>query len=374
MNTIIVSKGVNGGFVIVVNGFTTVTNTINYRTGSSLELYDSLDKLICVGEPTEFSTNIDGVITTGFTNIGQVLDALSNVKASISSGTVVINALTDGTAKVRLMTNDGSVISPNGNLSKLTATLTRPADTNNYAAGDHISNITIPVKQKNTVTLSGTEGSVNISIPNIVNRTIAFTVDLTTTAAAFVTDYAADFLPLVVVTSSGADIIFEAATAGVPFSLPVVTNTITDLTGTVVVTTANATLSAIQLVDASISNGGGGMLMDVKVETDAVAFAGQTIRIWLFNDIPSGIVGDNVAYINSFVNANKRAGSGYIDIVFDALLTGSDCVIGVAQPTCEYICKSTSKDLYILIQVITAITTPESSGIFNFTFNVIKMS
>lgn len=290
---------------------------------------------------------------------------------SIGSWLAWWDALSAG-SNVSIVDSNGAVLLPNGDPTKLTASITRPADTNNYAAGDHINAYTAAVKQKDTVTLTGTEGSVNISIPNVANRTIAFDTDLTTTAAAFVTTYAADFLPTVVVTSSGDDIIFEAATAGVPFEHPVVVNTVADLDGTVVNTTANITLAPLTLSSAAVSNGGGGFIMDFKMETDATQFAGATLRFWLFTDVPSGIVGDNVAYINSFANADKRCACAYFDCTFDALLAGSDCVIGKFQPNAEYVCAASSTSMYILVQTLSAITAPKSAGVFKFYFNVVK--
>lgn len=129
---------------------------------------------------------------------------------------------------------------------------------------------------------------------------------------------------------------------------------------------------AITLNDVAIANGGGGFIMDFKMETDATTFAGATLRFWLFNDIPTGIVGDNVAYVNSFSNADKRMACGYFDCTFDPLLGGSDCVIGKYQPNTEYVCATASKNMYILVQTLTAVSTPKSAGVFKFYFNVVK--
>jgi hypothetical protein len=264
----------------------------------------------------------------------------------------------------------GQPIAPNGTPTKIIQEITRPADILAYLAGDAINVATAAVKQKHTVTLSGTSGSVNISIPNIANRTIAFTVDLTTTAAAFVTTYAADFLPLVVVTSSGAGIIFEAATAGVPFEAPVVVNTIADLTGAVVQTTANLTLAPIEFANASIVTGGGGFLGLIKLESNITTLATGKLRLWFFNDTPSNIVGDNVPYINSYVNSSKRCFR--VDVEFDALLAGSDTVFGQSEALFnEYITTGTS--MYCLVQTLSAFI-PTSGGKIKISLSLLKIA
>lgn len=138
------------------------------------------------------------------------------------------------------------------------------------------------------------------------------------------------------------------------------------------VNSSTSSPAAILLPDAAIVNGGGGFIMDFKMETDATTFAGATLRFWMFNDIPTGIVNDNAPYINSFANADKRCACGYFDCTFDPLLGGSDCVIGKYQPNTEYVCATASKNMYILVQTLTAVSTPKSAGVFKFYFNVVK--
>ena len=138
------------------------------------------------------------------------------------------------------------------------------------------------------------------------------------------------------------------------------------------VNSSTSSPAAILLPDAAIINGGGGFIMDFKMETDATTFAGATLRFWMFNDIPTGIVNDNAPYVNSFANADKRCACGYFDCTFDPLLGGSDCVIGKYQPNTEYVCATASKNMYILVQTLTAVSTPKSAGVFKFYFNVVK--
>jgi hypothetical protein len=96
-----------------------------------------------------------------------------------------------------------------------------------------------PVSQVDTVTLSGTSGTANLSCAGVV-RQLTFNTSLTQTATDFVTNFAADYATVgVVVTSSGADLIFTASVAGTPFTSPWVSVLTGDLSGTTVNTTPN---------------------------------------------------------------------------------------------------------------------------------------
>lgn len=217
-----------------------------------------------------------------------------------------------------------------------------------------------------TGTISGAGG---LSLP------ISYVTSAAATALAFKTANEAAYLAQgIVLTNSSADIIFEANVAGVPFTVPALTQLTGTIAGSVAHTTANASLLPLTLSDVAINNGGGGFIMDFNMESSAVQFASATIRVWLFNDIPAGIVGDNVAYVNSFANADKRMACAYFDCTFDALLAGSDTVIGKCQPNAEYVCTTASKNMYALIQTTSAITSPASAGVFKFYFNVLKVN
>jgi len=75
-----------------------------------------------------------------------------------------------------------------------------------------------PAKRRDKITLSGTSGRANILCDGIVRQAI-FNQSLTITASDFVTSHAASYLTGgVVLTSSGADIFFEASIAGVDFT------------------------------------------------------------------------------------------------------------------------------------------------------------
>jgi len=274
-----------------------------------------------------------------------------------------------GVTQTQIVNSDGNILLPTGTPVKIIQEITRPSDITAYAAGDAIGAYAVAVKQKDTVTLSGTSGSVNISIPNIANRTIPFAVGLTETAAAFVTTYAADFLPLVVVTSSGADIVFEAATAGVPFEHPAAANTIANLAGSVVNTTANVTLSSVEFEDMSISNGGGGFITGVKIESNITAMASTTQRLWLYNEAPALVSGDNTAFLISYADRDKLM--FFVDVEMQALETGSDSVVGYITMEKGYNCADFS--LFGRLQTKT-IFTPTSGGKINISLYAIKLS
>lgn len=303
-------------------------------------------------------TSGESSIFTNNTQTTQVVD---------SSG---VQILTSGDQKTQLADQDGNSILPTGRPRRITGSLTRPANTTTYDANDNIGAYTIQVKQKDTVTLTGTTGSVNISVPNIANRTIAFDADLTTTAAAFITDYAADFLPLVVVTSSGADVIFEAATAGVPFEHPIVTNTAGDLDGTIVNTTDNATFSPVVFQSCARVNGGGGFISDITIVTDSVEFAGKTVKLALFNESPSGIVGDGVAYVDTFANSLVYQTEFTVEI---GRALGTGAVKGTISPIYEFLTEDNDSDLYGLLYVTSSVTTPKSAAVFHIHLDVIQL-
>jgi len=349
--SIVLTKRPSGGFTFAIDGGTPeYVSKLEYITlGGFIKIMGPVGVLNQYNySPSEWT--IDGV--TGFATNVAVADALE----ALGLGNFIGVLDTDSLISAKVI--------------KLTGSLTRPANTSDYAAGDAVNTYTANVKQKETVTVSGTNGTLNLSIPNIANRTVAFTTDAAGTAAKFVTDYAADFLPLVVVTANGADIVFEAATAGVPFDAPVVVGT-GDMAGAVVHTTANVKLIPISFLGAARANGGGGYLNEIKIETDAVQFAGCTLKLWLFNDIPTGIVGDNVAYVNNFANASKRMCD--VEVILGALLAGSDCVFGKSQPFYTYVCDTDDTTIYMLVQVLNAVVAPKSAGSFNFCLNTVQV-
>lgn len=97
------------------------------------------------------------------------------------------------------------------------------------------------IKQVDTLTLTGTVGTANVTAAGGLTKLATFASSLTQTAANFVTAHAAAYLAEgIVLTSSGASLIFTAGVAGVPFEHPVITTITTDLSGANVLTTLNS--------------------------------------------------------------------------------------------------------------------------------------
>ena len=95
------------------------------------------------------------------------------------------------------------------------------------------------VAQVNTVTLTGTSGTANVTYGG-VTYLATFATSLTVTATNFVTTHAAALaIRGVTITSSTADIIFTASIAGVAIATPSVANVSGNLAGTNAATTAN---------------------------------------------------------------------------------------------------------------------------------------
>ena len=97
------------------------------------------------------------------------------------------------------------------------------------------------VVQVDTLTLTGTSGTANIAGAGGLTKLATFDTDLTTTAAAFVTAHAAAYLVEgIVLTSSGAGLIFTANVAGTRFTHPTITTLTLTLSGANVLTTLNS--------------------------------------------------------------------------------------------------------------------------------------
>ena len=129
--------------------------------------------------------------------------------------------------------------------------------------------------------------------------------------------------------------------------------------------------AVIELPGAANELGGGGIAMMMKLESNMTDLAGKTIRVWFYNGTPANVVGDNVAFVNSFANRTKR--SFYVDVTFDALLVGSDTVIGMVDLSKEFICDPASTSLFVLLQTLAAFT-PTSGGKIYMALSVVKLA
>lgn len=198
----------------------------------------------------------------------------NDVENSPELKSIIIKAYTDamtrdairqgwlGDTTLETMTATGSLYSPSGTLNEhykeYTGIIPRIKEmvrTGEIAAAQVVDINTstyqnvVAVKAKKTATLTGTSGTANVTI-NGVEYLATFASDLTTTAANFVTAYAATILARhgrCVVTSSGADIIVEAGVPGMNVLVTVSAAVSGNLTGSVAATTAavrNTTLKA----------------------------------------------------------------------------------------------------------------------------------
>lgn len=198
----------------------------------------------------------------------------NDVENSPELKSIIIKAYTDamtrdairqgwmGDTTLETMTATGSLYSPSGTLNEhykeYTGIIPRIKEmvrTGEIAAAQVVDINTsayqnvVAVKAKKTATLTGTSGTANVTI-NGVDYLATFATDLTTTAADFVTAYAATILARhgrCVVTSSGADIIVEAGVPGMNVLVTVSAAVSGNLTGSVAATTAavrNTTLKA----------------------------------------------------------------------------------------------------------------------------------
>jgi len=103
------------------------------------------------------------------------------------------------------------------------------------------------VAQVETVTLTGTAGTANVTMGG-VTKLATFDTDLDTTHAAFVAAHAVAYAAAGITLTGTTTLIFTAAVAGVPFTPGTVVNVTTNLTGTVAHTTASAVAGAADRV------------------------------------------------------------------------------------------------------------------------------
>jgi len=104
------------------------------------------------------------------------------------------------------------------------------------------------VKQKATVTLTGSSGTANINI-NGVDYLATFDSDLATTATNFVSSHAATVAARfgkLAVTADGDDVVIEAGIAGQALQAPTIANASGNLAGSVAATTANVATGDIK--------------------------------------------------------------------------------------------------------------------------------
>ncbi len=92
----------------------------------------------------------------------------------------------------------------------------------------------LEARQREIITLTGTSGTANVAAVGGVTKLATFTTDLTTSAKNFVASHAAAYLAAgVVVTNSGAKLVFEPTLLNVAITAPTIANASGTLSGTV---------------------------------------------------------------------------------------------------------------------------------------------
>jgi hypothetical protein len=129
--------------------------------------------------------------------------------------------------------------------------------------------------------------------------------------------------------------------------------------------------SMIVFENSNLNTNSSGFIHEATIETKCTAFAGATIRLWLYNAAITPVIADNAAFINSYANTGKRIGLNYLDVTFDPLLAGSDTVFGRVQfPTAVHL---SNGKLYALMQTLTAVI-PSALCEFNIKINFLKLT
>lgn len=268
---------------------------------------------------------------------------------------------------------DGDNQYPSGKSIQLVSSFNRPANVLDYAAYDVINPLVASVKQKETITFSGTGGTANVTGAGGLTKLATFRDDLTTTAIDFESAHGAAYAAAgITLTRNMADIILEATVAGVPFTAPVVTNVTANLAGTVAHTTANATLAMLTFdKPAVLVNGGEMMIKSVFIEAPA-KFANQTFSLRLYNAAPASLLGDNVPFVLDTTNVLKR--NGKILVTMDPVINAASVVSGMETPFLSFQAASDSKAIYAYLLVNGAIVAPETAGKFTIILNITQQS
>jgi hypothetical protein len=99
------------------------------------------------------------------------------------------------------------------------------------------------VKQKDTITVTGTSGTANVAVAGGLTKLATFASSLTVTCTNFAAAHVAAYLAVgIVLTSSGETIVMESVDAGQEFAHPTITNVSGDLAGSVANTVAPASI------------------------------------------------------------------------------------------------------------------------------------
>ena len=239
-----ITNAVNGQIVDLAynlgDGDTALTNALVMENGSIHQEYIDLTQ-VAAQFAANHSGDYAGITVTSSTN--DIIFTADVAGTDFTGATTITNTVTD---------LDGSVVNTTANV--------------------------VAVKRVDTVTLdTGTGGSADV-LCNGVTTGATYNGSYTQTATDFVTNRAADYLPAVIVTSSGDDIIFTAAVAGVNFTgSTTITNSIPDLDGSVANTTANVVgVARVDTISLTGTSGTADILCDETTEEATFNFTPTT--------------------------------------------------------------------------------------------------
>ena len=320
-----------------------------------------LEQLATIGSEGDAKTQI---VDESGNVIGATSNALDvNVKSD-AVGIALDATLTDGSQETKIVDGSGNVIGATSNALDV-----------NIKSG-----ATLEVKLDNEnddVLIYGFDGAANQKIKThtdgaIQIKAIADSVAVTTdveTGLAKDTTLTGGSQKVKIVDASG-NLIYpagEPVTQSVEITRPADT---TAYTANDAINSSTSEPVAFEFTGMAVAAGGGGMLAQVKVETDIAAMAAQQLRLWFFNATPANIANDNAAFVHYYADKAKRL--FYIDVNMNALLAGSDVIVGVTLPLFEsYNCAATS--LFVLVQALTGFT-PTSAGKLYVTLTANRMA
>ena len=127
---------------------------------------------------------------------------------------------------------------------------------------------------------------------------------------------------------------------------------------------------AMQFENVSVVGGGGGVIKNMKIESDMVNIAATAVRVWFFNEPPITPLGDNIPYVSLYVDKSKLL--FYVDVTMDALLANSTTVVGHVDLDKQYQTSLASTSLFAAIQTVTGFT-PTSAGNITVSISVLKL-
>ena len=235
----------------------TATYKIEERVGREYTSVNAIN-----GEEIVYDCMLGDVTDVSVTNI---IEQFAGTKTVVSSGIedaaadFVTNHAADYVAGGVVVTSNGGKIIFTAAVAGIDFTgATTIVNVTLYLTGA-VTNVTANssgTPQIETILLSGDSGSISIWHDGI-EYPISYVTSLTATAAAFVTNYAADFVSLdIAVTSSGENIIFTEISPVGGFNAPTIEATSPNLTGTVYHTQAST--AAVARVDEVELSGGVG--------------------------------------------------------------------------------------------------------------------